>query len=186
MFPVMMQKVVGKATLEIAQGDITTLAVDAIVNAANAQLQHGGGVAAAIARKGGPVIQRESDKLIGRLGRALATGEAVITGGGKLPAKFVIHVAGPIWGDHTAAVADKLLRAAIRNSLLLADEKKLKSIAFPAISTGIYGFPLERGAKLMLKEAADYLRGDTGLERVIFCLFGEQTYRIFEKMLTGL
>src|SRR6266850_7020662 len=164
----MMQKVFGKATLEILQGDITALAVDAIVNAANIQLQHGGGVAAAIARKGGPVIQRESDALIAKLDRSLATGEAVITGGGKLPAKFVIHVAGPIWGDHSPAVSDELLRAAIRNSLLLADERKLKSVAFPAISTGIYGFPLERGAKLMLKETKDYLRGDTGLERVMF------------------
>jgi O-acetyl-ADP-ribose deacetylase (regulator of RNase III) len=182
----MMQKSFGKATLEIAQGDLTALAVDAIVNAANAQLQHGGGVAAAIARTGGPVIQRESDALVAKLGRPLATGEAVITGGGKLPAKFVIHVAGPVWGDHKPAVADELLRAAIRNSLLLAEERKLKSIAFPAISTGIYGFPLERGTKLMLKEAADYLRGDTGLQHVVFCLFGEQPYRVFEKVLTDI
>ena len=86
----------GKTTLELVQGDITTLAIDAIVNAANVQLQHGGGVAAAITRKGGPVIQRESDALIAKLGRSLATGEAVITSGGKLQAKFVIHVAGPI------------------------------------------------------------------------------------------
>jgi O-acetyl-ADP-ribose deacetylase len=178
----MLQKTFGKATLEIRQGDITTLAVDAIVNAANVQLQHGGGVAAAIARKGGPVIQRESDTLIAKLGRSLETGEAVITSGGKLPAKFVIHVAGPIWGDGDE---DNKLRRAIRNSLLLADEKKLKSIAFPAISTGIYGFPLERGAKLMLKEAADYLRGDTGVWRVIFCLFGEPAYRAFSESFAG-
>ncbi len=172
----MMQKSFGKATLEILQGDITTLAVDVIVNAANVQLQHGGGVAAAIARKGGPLIQRESDEIIAKLGRSLATGEAVITGGGNLPAKFVIHVAGPIWGDGDE---DNKLRRAIRSSLLLADKGKLKSIAFPAISTGIYGFPVDRGAKLMLKEAADYLRGATGLERVIFCLFGEAAYRRF-------
>jgi O-acetyl-ADP-ribose deacetylase len=174
----MLQKTIGKATLEIRQGDITALAVDAIVNAANVQLQHGGGVAAAIARKGGPVIQRESDALIAKLGRPLETGEPAITSGGKLPARFVIHVAGPVWGDGDE---DNKLRRAIRNSLVLADEKKLESIAFPAISTGIYGFPLERGAKLMLKEAADYLRGATGLERVMFCLFGEPAYRVFSE-----
>ena len=127
----MMQKKFGKATLELVQGDITTLVIDAIVNAANGPLQHGGGVAAAIARKGGPVIQRESDALIAKLGRPLATSEAVITSGGKLPAKFVIHVAGPIWGDHSPAVADELLRAAVRNSLLLADEKKTEIHCLP-------------------------------------------------------
>ena len=171
-----MQKIVGKATLEILQGDITALAVDAIVNAANVQLKHGGGVAAAISRKGGPVIQRESDAIIAELGRPLEIGEPAITSGGNLPAKFVIHVAGPVWGDGDE---DNKLRRAIRNSLALADEKKLKTIVFPAISTGIYGFPLERGAKLMLKEAADYLRKDTGLDQVTFCLFGEPAYRAF-------
>src|ERR1041384_6248882 len=165
-----------KPTLELVQGDITALAVDAIVNAANVQLQHGGGVAAAIARKGGPVIQRESDEIIAKLGRSLDTGEAVITSGGKLPAKFVIHVAGPVWGEGDE---DNKLRRAIRNSLKLADAKKLKSVAFPAISTGIYGFPVERAAPLMVQEATDYLTGTTGLERVIFCLFDEATYRAF-------
>ena len=165
-----------KPTLELVQGDITALAVDAIVNAANVQLQHGGGVAAAIARKAGPVIQRESDAIIAKLGRSLETGEAVITNGGKLPAKFVIHVAGPVWGEGDE---DNKLRRAIRNSLKLADAKKLKSVAFPAISTGIYGFPVERAAPLMIKEAADYLSGNTALERVIFCLFDEATHRVF-------
>ena len=178
-----MQKSVGKATLELVQGDITTLPVDAIVNAANVQLQHGGGVAAAIARKGGPVIQRESNEIIAGLVRSLDTGEAVITSGGKLPAKFVIHVAGPIWGDGDE---DNKLRCAIRHSLRLADEKHLKSIAIPAVSTGTYGFPVERGAKLMLKEAAEYLRGSTGLERVVFCLFDGKAYRMFEQAFSGL
>lgn len=179
----MMQKTFGKATLEIVEGDLTALAVDAIVNAANVHLQHGGGVAAAISRKGGPTIQRESDEMIRKLGRSLHTGEAVLTGGGNLPARFVIHVAGPIWGEQSDAESDRLLRRAVRNSLALADEKKLKSIAFPAISTGIYGFPLERAAKLMLTEAADYLRGGTGLERVIVCLFGASAYRAFARQL---
>lgn len=179
-------QVIGQTVLHIQQGDITTLAVDAIVNAANVHLQHGGGVAAAIARKGGPAIQRESDALIQQRGRALATGEAVMTSGGKLPARFVIHTAGPIWVDHPPAEADALLRKAIRSSLALADERGLKSIAFPAISTGIYGYPVERAAKEMLDEAATYLRGKTGLERVVFCLFDEPTRRVFETARQGL
>jgi O-acetyl-ADP-ribose deacetylase (regulator of RNase III) len=96
-----------------------------------------------------------------------------------LPARFVIHVAGPVWGEQSEEESDRLLRLAVRNSLALADERKLKSIALPAISTGIYGFPLERAAKQMLHEAADYLRGESGLQRVVFCLFGPQAYRAF-------
>ena len=168
-----MNRRIGNTSLELAQGDITGLAVDALVNAANKHLAHGGGVAAAISRKGGPTIQQESDAIIAKHG-PLETGEAVITSGGKLPAKFVIHTVGPVWGEGDE---DNKLRRAIRNSLKLADEKKLKSIAFPAISTGIYGFPVERAAPLMVQEATDYLTGTTGLERVIFCLFDEATYR---------
>ena len=173
---------IGNALLEIIRGDITTLKVDAVVNAANRQLQHGGGVAAAISRKGGPVIQEESDALIAQRG-PLETGEAVITSGGKLPAKFVIHTAGPIWGEGDE---DNKLMKAIRNSLKLADEKGLKSTAFPAISTGIYHFPVERAAKLMLAEAAEYLRGKTGLKRVTFCLYDDATYRVFQQEFAGI
>ena len=172
-----MQRRIGNTSLELAQGDITTLAVDAIVNAANKHLAHGGGVAAAISHKGGPAIQQESDAIIAQRG-PLETGEAVTTSGGKLPAKFVIHTVGPVWGEGDE---DNKLRLAIRNSLKLADQKKLKSIAFPAISTGIYHFPVERAAKLMLTEAAEYLRGTTRLERVTFCLYDDGTYRVFEK-----
>jgi O-acetyl-ADP-ribose deacetylase (regulator of RNase III) len=170
-----MKKSIGSATLEIIQGDITTLAVDAIVNAANVHLQHGGGVAWAIVKRGGRIIQDESDKLA-----PIKTGDAVITTGGKLPAKFVIHTAGPIWGEGDE---DNKLRHSIRNSLALADEQGLKSIAFPAISTGIYRFPVERAATLMLEEAAEYLRGPTKLERVIFCLYDAPTFRVFEAAL---
>jgi len=180
-----MKKTVGKATLELVQGDITTLPVDAIVNAANEYLKHGGGVAAAISRKGGPAIQQESDAIIKRRG-PLPTGEAVITGGGKLPAKFVIHTVGPVWSEHGPAEADNLLRKAVRNSLALAEEKNLKSIAFPAISTGIYGFPIERAAPLMLREAADYLRGQTTLERVLFCLYDDASYQVFNSAFAAL
>jgi len=161
--------------IEIIQGDITTLAVDAIVNAANVHLQHGGGVAWAISRKGGPSIQAESNAIIEARG-PLETGDAVITGAGKLPAKFVIHTPGPVWGEGDE---DRKLRKSIRNSLALADEKGLKSIAFPAISTGIYGFPVERAAKVMLAEAEEYLRGPTKLDRVIFCLYDTATHRVF-------
>jgi O-acetyl-ADP-ribose deacetylase len=174
-----MKKTIGKATLEIMQGDITTLPMDAIVNAANEYLKHGGGVAAAISRKGGSAIQQESDALIEKLG-PLSTGEAAITSGGKLPARFVIHAVGPVWNEHGPAEADDLLRRAVRNSLVVAEENDLKSIAFPAISTGIYGFPIERAAPLVLREVADYLQGQTKLERVLFCLYDEASYQVFD------
>src|SRR5512139_482510 len=125
-----MEKKVGSSVIELAQGDITGLSVDVIVNAANKHLQHGGGVAAAIVRRGGRIIQDESDKLA-----PIETGQAVITTGGKLPAKWVIHTLGPVWGEGDE---DSKLRSAIRNSLKLADERNLKSIAFPAVSSGIY------------------------------------------------
>lgn len=175
----MMKKTIGKAVLEIAQGDITALAVDAIVNAANKYLAHGGGVALAILRKGGPTIQTESSSIIATRG-PLQTGEAVVTGGGKLAAKFVVHTVGPVWSEHTPGEADRLLCQAVRSSLTLAGEKGLRSIAFPAISTGIYGFPIERAAPLMLQEAKHHLDRKTGLERVLFCLYDDATYRVFE------
>lgn len=175
-----MKQHIGPSKLELVQGDITTLAVDAIVNAANKFLMHGGGVAWAISRKGGPRIQAESTVLVARRG-PVETGDAVITSGGKLPAKFVIHTVGPIWGDQSEEDSDKLLRTAIRSCLALADENQIKSIAFPAISTGVYGFPVKRAAPLMLAEAAACLRKETGLERVVFCLFDDATYREFEQ-----
>ncbi len=159
------------------QADITTLAVDAIVNAANRYLSHGGGVAWAIAKRGGSLIQQESDAFIAKHG-PLQTGEAVITGGGDLPAQFVIHAVGPVWGE---GGEDHKLRHAIRNALRLADENNLKSVAFPAISTGTYHFPVDRAARLMLTETKEYLEGDTGLQRVIFCLYDDATYRAFEQ-----
>lgn len=176
-------KKLGRGTLELQRGDITALAVDAIVNAANVHLQHGGGVAGAIVRKGGAVIQEESDHIIAARGRPLETGEAVITSGGKLPAKFVIHTVGPVWGDGDE---DAKLRRACLSALRLADENKLKSIALPAISTGIYSFPLDRAARILLAAAAEYLAGQTGLERVIFCLFDEWSFAAFAKALAKL
>ncbi len=106
--------------------------------------------------------------------------EAVITSGvGSCRARFVIHTVGPVWSEHTPKEADELLRRAVRNSLVVADEKDLKSVAFPAISTGIYGFPIERAAPLLLGEAAVYLRKETKVERVLFCLYDDASYRVF-------
>ena len=110
----------------------------------------------------------------------------MITTGGKLPAKFVIHTVGPVWSEHGPAEADNLLRKAVRSSLVLAEENKVKSIAFPAISTGIYGFPIERAAPLMLREAADYLGGQTKLERVLFCLYDDASYQVFDSAFAAL
>ena len=180
-----MKKPIGNGTLELVQGDITTLAVDAIVNAANKHLAHGGGVALAIVRKGGSSIQAESTALVAKHG-PLATGEATITSAGKLPAKFVIHTVGPIWDEQSAAESDALLRKAVGSCLALAEEKELRSVAFPAVSTGIYGFPIERAASLMLQEAAGHLGGKSKLERVVFCLYDDRSYRVFDGAFQGL
>ncbi|MEW5946946.1 MAG: macro domain-containing protein [bacterium] len=166
---------VGGVTLELIQGDITELGTDAIVNAANAALQLGGGVAGAIRRKGGPAIQEECDRIGGTF-----VGGAVITTAGKLRARHVIHAVGPRWGEGDE---DARLRNATLNSLRVADENNLRSIAFPAISTGIFGFPVDRAAEIMIAAAVEYLKGRTGLERVVFCLFDQGTYDVFEAAL---
>jgi O-acetyl-ADP-ribose deacetylase (regulator of RNase III) len=165
-------------TLELREGDITEMDTDAIVNAANAQLVLGGGVAGAIRRKGGPRIQEECDRIGGTF-----VGGAVITTGGKLKAKHVIHAVGPRMGEGDE---DEKLRNATLNSLKCADEHRLRSIAFPAISTGIFGFPIHRCAEIMLATAVEYLRGATGLERVVFCLFGQDSFDVFAEQLRRL
>jgi len=170
-----MKKKIKNTTLELVEGDITEMETDAIVNAANSALKLGGGVAGAIARKGGPKIQEECDRIGGTF-----VGGAVITTGGNLKAAHVIHAVGPRMGEGNE---DRKLKDATLNSLKLADEHHLKSIAFPAISTGIFGFPMDRCAKIMLSKTINYLNGDTGLERVIFCLFGSEAYQIFIKEL---
>ena len=161
--------------LELAKGDITEMQTDAIVNAANAQLVLGGGVAGAIRKKGGPKIQEECNKIGGTF-----VGGAVITSGGNLKAKFVIHAVGPRMGEGNE---DEKLKNATLNSLKVADENQLKSISFPAISTGIFGFPIKGCAEIMLKTTIDYLKGQTSLEKVTFCLFGQDSYKVFEKQL---
>ena len=167
-------EIAGRA-LELVEGDITEMDTDAIVNAANAQLILGGGVAGAIRRKGGPQIQAECDRIGGTF-----VGGAVLTTGGKLKARHVIHAVGPQMGE---GQEDDKLRNATVNSLKLADEHKLKSIAFPAISTGIFGFPIERCAEIMLGTTIRYLQGRTGLDRVVFCLFGRDSYEVFAHQL---
>ncbi|MHA1264310.1 MAG: macro domain-containing protein [Candidatus Helarchaeota archaeon] len=169
---------INRTDLELIDGDLTEQDTDAIVNAANAQLILGGGVAGAIRRKGGPKIQEECTKIGGTY-----VGGAVITTGGNLKAKYVIHAVGPRMGEGNE---DEKLKNATLNSLKLADEKKLKSIAFPAISTGIFGFPIDRCATIMLSTTIEYLSKSTGLEKVMFCLWGQEAYHVFEKELKRL
>jgi O-acetyl-ADP-ribose deacetylase (regulator of RNase III) len=162
----------------ISQGDLTEAATDAIVNAANNDLQLGGGVAGAIRRKGGPAIQDECDRI-----GTVPIGEAAITGGGKLRAKFVIHAASMRLGGRTS---EENLRASTRNSLLRAREKGLRSIAFPAVGTGIAGFPMERCAEVMLEEVRDHLSGSTSVERVEFVLFDAPALKVFRRVLDAM
>lgn len=166
---------IGDRMLELVEGDITEMDTDAIVNAANDQLVLGGGVAGAIRRKGGPEIQAQCDRIGGTF-----VGGAVITTGGKLKARHVVHAVGPRMGEGDE---DRKLRDATVNSLKLADEHGLRSLAFPAISTGIFGFPLGRCAQIMLSAAIEHLQGNTRLERVVFCLFGRDSYGSFAREL---
>ncbi len=170
----MKEKIEGRV-LELVDGDITEMETDAIVNAANAQLVLGGGVAGAIRRKGGPTIQEECNRIGGTF-----VGGAVITGAGDLKARYVIHAVGPRTGEGNE---DEKLRNATFNSLKLADEQGLKSISLPAISSGIFGFPIQRCAEIMLKTSIDYLRGQTELDRIVFCLFGPADYEVFARRL---
>lgn len=162
-----------RTQLELVEGDITGLEVEAIVNAANEQLQLGSGVAGAIREKGGPSIQEECDRIGGT-----PVGTAVMTGAGNLKAKQVIHAVGPRMGEGDE---DKKLASAVRAALALADRRGLRSIALPAISTGVFGFPVERAARLMLTEVHRYLQGGTRLERVVICLYGEEAFGVFKR-----
>jgi len=174
----------GGQKLQIAQGDITTEQVDAIVNAANSGLQHGGGVAWAISRRGGNTIQRESNEWIRKHG-PVSHAEPAYTNGGQMPCKYVIHAVGPVWGHTQSAGAsgdeDNKLAAAISGSLRRADELKLESIAFPAISTGIFGFPKERAAKIIFAEIEKYFaqNENSGLRLVRLTLFDQPTIDAF-------
>jgi O-acetyl-ADP-ribose deacetylase (regulator of RNase III) len=166
---------INKTILELVQGDITDMSTDAMVNAANTALQLGDGVAGAIRRKGGPKIQEECNKI-----GSINVGEAVITTGGNLKAKYVIHAVGPVHGEEHE---DEKLKNATLNSLILADRYNLRSIAFPAISTGIFGFPKDRCATMMLSTTIAYLEGPTKLEKVVYCLYDTDALKIFERAL---
>jgi O-acetyl-ADP-ribose deacetylase (regulator of RNase III) len=168
------KKIDGKV-IRLVQGDITERDVDAIVNAANSYLKHGGGVAGAIVRKGGQVIQEESDRI-----GFVPVGNAAATGAGKLPCKYVIHAVGPRMGEGNE---DNKLIQAVRSSLNLASGKSLKSISIPAISSGIFGFPKDRCAEILVREASAYLKENrkTSLEVVEFCIYDDLTLGHFKK-----
>lgn len=164
-------------SLQIVQGDITIEEVDAIVNAANEDLQHGGGVAWAIVRRGGDVIQKESDQWIQQHG-AVSHADPAWTSGGSLPAKYVIHAVGPIWGDGDE---DNKLADAVTGSLRVADELKCESISMPAISTGIFGFPKERAAGIIFSSIEKYFSSaeSSTLKTVRILLFDDTTIKAF-------
>ncbi len=160
----------------IVQGDITREEVDAIVNAANGHLQHGGGVAGAIVRRGGSIIQQESDAWVREHG-PLATGEAAITGAGTLPARYVIHTVGPVYGSGDE---DNKLRRAVRSALQMADRHGIGRLSLPAISSGVFGFPKERAVPLILDEVVRYLSTEKGnLEEVRLCNIDQRTTAMF-------
>ena len=177
--------------LRLVKGDITERNVDAIVNAANSYLKHGGGVAAAIVKKGGAIIQQESDKIVASKG-PVPVGTAVASTAGKLPCKAVIHAVGPRMGEGDE---DYKLRKAVRSSLVLASEIGFRSISMPAISSGIFGFPKDRCAKILIEESKTFLQGNNNdnygsnsrnydtistLDIIEFCIFDIETLYYFE------
>lgn len=167
--------------IKILHGDITQEPVDAIVNAANSHLAHGGGVAAAIVRKGGPVIQRESDEWVRQHG-PVPTGEVALTGAGRLPCQGVIHAVGPVWHGGQAD-EDAKLRSAVWRSLELAQQQGFLSIALPAISSGIFGFPVDRCAQILLATAYEFAQQhpDDSPRDIRFVLFDRATLDAFER-----
>jgi O-acetyl-ADP-ribose deacetylase (regulator of RNase III) len=164
--------------LQLVQGDLTEEGVDAIVNAANSALAHGGGVAGAIARKGGSQIQEESVRWVQEHG-PVRHAEPAYTRAGRLPCRYVIHAVGPVWGEGDE---DAKLSAAVSGSLALADQLRLASLALPAISTGIFGFPKERAARLILAAIQDYLRQNpaSGLKQIRLVLYDQPTLEAFQ------
>ena len=174
---------IGTATLELIQGDITRQDTEAIVNAANSSLLGGGGVDGAIHRAGGPEILAECRELGG-----CATGDAKITTGGRLKAKYVIHAVGPIYWREGPERAEELLSGAYRRSLEVGAEHGVQSVAFPAISTGAYGYPIDEGARVALQTVIEYLsaKEDGGISQVRFVLFSSGAYQVFQRVLSGL
>lgn len=172
-----------QSRIQLIQGDITKLEVDAIVNAANSSLMGGGGVDGAIHRAGGAVILAECREIVSRQGRCEA-GQAVITSGGNLSAKFVIHTVGPVWRGGFSNEA-QLLGNAYLNSLRLAVENQVETIAFPYISTGVYGFPKEKAAKIAVKTVVDFLSANEQIRQVYFVCFDDENYRLYQQLINS-
>ncbi len=173
-----------QARLSLVQGDITLQHTDAIVNAANSSLMGGGGVDGAIHRAGGPQILEECKQIVARQGR-LPAGKAVITTGGNLPAKHVIHTVGPVWYGGTRSEAETLA-SAYRESLRLAEKNHLQSVSFPSISTGVYGYPVEKAAEAAIQTVITFLKEEAvSIKEVIFVLFDTRTYEAYQKALAN-
>ena len=169
---------INQARLRIIQGDITQQTTEAIVNAANPGLMGGGGVDGAIHRAGGPAILEECKQIVSRQGR-LPTGKAVITTGGNLKAKYVIHTVGPIWYGGGKGEPE-LLASAYRESLKVAAENNIKGVSFPSISTGVYGYPVDKAAKVAIDAVTAFLRqSTTSVREVVFVLFDSQTFSAY-------
>lgn len=167
--------------IKVIQGDITQIAVDAVVNAANTSLLGGGGVDGAIHRIGGKEILDECKKIRAKQG-GCDVGEAVITTAGNLPAKFVIHTVGPVWQGGNSQ-EDKLLTNAYNNSLKLAIENNIQTIAFPNISTGVYRFPKERAAEIAIQTVIDFLKNQTTIKEVVFVCFDKENFEIYVNLI---
>jgi len=167
----------GFVDLELVEGDITLIEADAIVNAANPYLEHGGGVARAIVRRGGDIIQEESRRYVREHG-PIPVGGVAVTCAGSLKAKYVIHAVGPKWNVDPPSKLDE----AVTNALRRADELNLKSIAFPAISTGIYGYPYDLVAKVMVEVFRREIPHLKSLRKIIVCLYGSEAYNIFKEV----
>jgi len=177
----MLEYNVGRAKVRLVQGDITEMETDAIVNAANPSLMGGGGVDGAIHRKGGPRILEECKRIRAtEWPNGLPTGKAVITSGGNLKAKYVIHTVGPIWRGGNSGEPE-LLAEAYRNSLKLAVSKGIKTIAFPSISTGAYGYPIEKACKVALTTVKEFLEKEDKLDIVVLVLFSKRDFEIYKE-----
>ncbi|MHB0975781.1 MAG: O-acetyl-ADP-ribose deacetylase [Candidatus Aquicultorales bacterium] len=175
---------IGESTIVLVQGDITKQEVDAVINAANSSLMGGGGVDGAIHRAGGPEILEECKRIVAKIGR-LPAGRAVITTGGELPAKYVIHTVGPVWsgGDRNEA---ETLASAYTSSLRIACDRSLRSLAFPSISTGAYRYPLEEASAVALGAVAAFVRDNDCPLEARFVLFDKRTYAAYERALAAL
>jgi O-acetyl-ADP-ribose deacetylase (regulator of RNase III) len=179
-----MEKVIGKAKLSLIQGDITRQDTDAIVNAANSGLMGGGGVDGAIHRAGGPAILEDCKKIVAERGR-LPAGQAVITTGGKMKTRHVIHTVGPVWHGGEKGEPETLA-SAYRLSLKIAVENGLKTVSFPSISTGVYGYPVDKAAQVALGAIADFLKQNKSLEEIVFVLFDSRTFEAYQRALSEL